>query len=223
MKKAFCGSIFVAICCLLVTVIMLLTGTGVATPDDKTEIHEMFVKAIDTAEEGESFVKIGSNPYNFCKNNPDFDKIVDMGYSILPQLKEILEPGDKVGLDGYMVCIAIEEIVNVDLKTFEAFQWDSSRTFDKSFDKFLNRLPGMVNGILSSDKDNSIKAEEIKKLGVLAIPYALDSNKCNAEVIEVMGDILGNTGAAQSKAEFVQKNKADIDMLKKFCDGVKRK
>ena len=123
----------------------------------------MFIKAIHTAEAGDPFVKISSNPYDFCKNNPDFDKIVDMGYFILPQLKGILEPGDKVGLDGYMVCIAIEEIVDVDLKSFKEFLWSTSDTFNKSFDMFIDRLPGTVDGILSSKKDNSVKAEEIKK------------------------------------------------------------
>ena len=220
MKKSYIYSIAVIVaCCSLVAV--FFGGTGVATPDHESEIYEMFEKAIKTAEEGNEFLKISSNPYDFCNDNPDFDKIVDMGYSILPQLKGILEPGDKIGLSGYMVCVAIEKIVDTDLKTFEEFAWGTANGFNRAFDNFVKRMPGMVNGILESDKDDSVKAEELKKLGVLAVPYVLEHKKCNAEIIEVMGGMLGNAETVQNKDEFLNKNKVDLEMIKTFCNSIK--
>jgi hypothetical protein len=160
-----------------------------------------------------------SNPYDYTRNNPAFDRVVAMGYEALPGLEEYLP--NHGGLDGYLVCIAIEKITRCDLKQFDEFMWASAGGFP--WNKYLEQMPSMVEETLARNLDSDAQAAEIAKLGAPAVPYvvehaALIDGQDGSRMTATLGALLPNAEPADTVEEFANLNAETIARLRAYVE-----
>ncbi|MGX4583582.1 hypothetical protein [Paenibacillus chitinolyticus] len=116
---------------------------------------------------------LSSNPYSYIKNNKEYARIVQLGYSALPIIEERITEGNKFGLDKYILAIAAEEIAKVNLKKGE-YRWSDAEEFVRSWKLHLQSVPGKVQQILNANESSEWKNNKLVELGAPAIPYILE-------------------------------------------------
>jgi len=125
-----------------------------------------------------------SNPYDYIRDNQDFNEIVSLGNDALPYLHAKLMDSPNDGLHAYITAIAIESIAKVDLKQEESTKWETAKGFIKNWGKYLSSIPANVDRITA---DTSISLEEKTKrlttLGTPALPFILDKIAAGDEEI----------------------------------------
>lgn len=117
---------------------------------------------------------ISSNPYDYTVGNAEYAKLVAMGYGALPALESELDRSADSGLREYLICIAIEEITQCNLKQFGDSNWETASTFKVKWPKYLASMPTRVNGILTSNLSAEDKGARISQLGAPAVPFVID-------------------------------------------------
>jgi hypothetical protein len=151
------------------------TGVSVATTSVTTAVGgslEELIVAMGTPYPDGDPRYVSSNPYDYIKDNPYYDRVVAMGYDALPELEQYLKAGHD-GLDGYLACIAIEAITSCDLKQFDDSQWGHASQFEVNWDKYLKGMRARVDGIMTGGGSPEDKRVEIAKLGAPAVPYVV--------------------------------------------------
>lgn len=112
-----------------------------------------------------------SNPYDYVKDNSEFEKLVEMGMGAVDAIEDCLADTEKFpGLKGYVLAIALEEIYKVDLKQYKEYMWGDNESFIKSWEKVKNDVTTQVPAILRDQTlTDDEKYGEIAKFGLLAI------------------------------------------------------
>lgn len=135
---------------------------------------DQITKGIDKPSDPQ--VALSSNPYDYIRTNQDYQAIVALGFEALPALEAELDGTAANGLREYIICIAIEDITNCDLKQFPDSAWDRASVFRSNWDAYLHGMPERVSAIMSSGRTPAEKATELQKLGAPAIPFMLDAD-----------------------------------------------
>lgn len=135
-------------------------------------INKMMNHVFDCME-NDPVLRFSGNPYDFTKNNPYYDKIVERGIDIVPEIEEYMKSSGENGYREYILAIAIEEITKVNLKG-DNYAWDRPSKFKIVFDNHVKSIPNKVKEISKSKMLKSEKNKEIEKLGTLAIPFIMD-------------------------------------------------
>lgn len=132
---------------------------------------------------------LSSNPYDYVKSNPEFDKLIAMGADAVAPLEECLANGEKYSsFDRYIIAIAIEEITKVDFKQCEEYTWEDAESFMISWEKAKSDVVKIVPEVLSDNTlTNEEKWAEIAKYGTLSIAPLQEvqqklSSKSNTEL-----------------------------------------
>jgi hypothetical protein len=116
-----------------------------------------------------------SNPYDYMKDNPDFENIVALGNDALPGLHKRLSNSQKSGLQEYILASAIERIAKVDLKKNESTMWESAKMFNTKWSEYVKTIPSLVETVTT---DQALKDEEkvnkLIELGTPALPFILE-------------------------------------------------
>ncbi len=158
--------------------------------------------------------QLSSNPYDYAKNNVHFDKIVNIGPSVLPLIEDYINKSSNLGLTEYLLAIAAEKIAKVDLKSDNAgdkYGWTTGKEFAEAFDKHLKKIPSSVDSILSSGETQNGKIDDLEKLGIPAIPYVIDKfDLGNPEQQQVIASVLYDLQKDSSLAKFESKNIDDV-------------
>ncbi|MBN1629370.1 MAG: hypothetical protein JW990_06390 [Thermoleophilia bacterium] len=165
---------------------------------------------------------LSSNPYDYTKDNPAFDQIVALGYDALDPLEAYLP--DHAGLDGYLVCIAIEKIMRCDLKQFGEFTWADAISFRTQWSEYLAEMPSLVDEVLARELSPAARAAQIATLGAPAVPYLVEhaeslDEQDGTEIATTLGALLENAEPASTVEEFGEVNAQAIAQLKVYVEA----
>lgn len=117
---------------------------------------------------------MSSNPYDYIKDNQDFESIVALGNDALPVIQSKIAQSPNDGLQEYILAIAIEEITKTNLKNDPSTEWISAKDFEGNWKGFLREIPSKVDEISKSSEASSHKVDELLELGTPAIPFIID-------------------------------------------------
>lgn len=174
---------------------------------------------------------LSSNPYDYVKNNNSYNQIVKLGVSAIPVLEQKINDSNENGLKEYIMAIAAEQIAKVDLKT-NGEGWSNAKSWSKEWDRHLKTIPTKVSEIISSNDSISIKADNLKKLGIVATPYIMDSvQKGNSELVPVLeslmdesssnDNLLYNSNKVSNITDWLTQNKDKIENIRKMVENSK--
>lgn len=172
MKKISGGCLALLICSLLI----VLWGNRFADGSIEEQLDSSLASIHAAINKGSGLsAATSSNPYDYVKDNPDFEKIVALGHEALPGLYKRLIDSDKNGLEAYMLAIAIETIAKVDLKQNESTAWATAHMFKAKWPEYVKSIPALVETI-TADPTLSMeeKVNRLIALGTLALPFLLD-------------------------------------------------
>ena len=96
----------------------------------------------------------------------------------LPVLERALMSSNQGGLDDYIICIAIEEVSGVSLRTIKEspYSWGTAMAFRSLWPEVRSSASELINGILASKQlSNQEKMERISAYGLLAVPIIKDA------------------------------------------------
>lgn len=173
---------------------------------------------------GSAMGGLSSNPYDYVKENPEYRKIVALGYRALPALEVALNESEDSGLREYMICIAIEEITNCDLKRFGDSRWEAADGFKVEWPTYLESVPDRTRDIMSSKMTLDEKREELTKLGAPAVPYVVDnagllSISEDKEMALTVGRLLRTGTTAATVRDSASQNAGMIRELRSYVEG----
>jgi hypothetical protein len=172
MKKISVGFLTLFICSFLVA--LLLNSTADASIEK--QIDNNFASINETINKEIALrTATSSNPYDYVKDNPDFENIVALGNDALPGLQKRLLSSERSGLEEYILAIAIESIAKVDLKKNESTKWISAKMFKTKWPEYLKSIPSLVDSVTADQALTT--AEKVKKLnemGTPALPFILE-------------------------------------------------
>lgn len=164
-----------------------------------------------------------SNPYDYIKENKDFDSIISLGNDAIPALHKRLSKSPNDGLQEYILAIAIEQISKTDLKKKQSSQWETPKGFSKQWNKHLKELPATVDAITNSQAAPEDKINQIIELGTPAIPFILEKIETgNEELFPAVLELTKNSKVSVgeksvlNKKEWASKSKSDFINLKNY-------
>ncbi|MCM3268774.1 hypothetical protein [Paenibacillus elgii] len=183
-------------------------------------INEMIKKEVALKSELAS----SSNPYDYIKDNTDFEKIITLGNDALPVLHNKLAKSTNNGLQEYIPAIAIERIAKVDMKKKESTQWETAKDFEKVWKNHLKAIPATVEAIVSNKiLTSEEKVKQLVELGTLAIPFIMDKVESDDEkvfpaVIELTKNNKSTVAPIDTAGakDWVTKNKSSFNSLKQY-------
>lgn len=184
-------------------------------------IQEKLNKEVELKSE----LAMSSNPYDYIKDNKEFESIVALGNDALPVLQNKIEQSPNDGLQEYILAIAMEKISKTNLKSDSSTEWNSAKLFGEKWKKFLKEIPSKVNEISESSKESNDKINELLKLGTPAIPFIADKvEEGKEDLLPALEELtkddkeLKLEGDASSKKELISKNKEKFEKLKKYVN-----
>ncbi len=86
-----------------------------------------------------------SNPYDYIKNNPEYNELVALGTDAIPIIEQYIS--ETTSFYGYILSIAIEDIAKINLKNFDEYKWSTSSTFLESWSNIKNDVDDAVYNI----------------------------------------------------------------------------
>lgn len=113
---------------------------------------------------------MSSNPYDYIKDNAEYDKLIALGEESLDDLYELQQDKDKYdSFQRYIIAIAIEEITKTDLKQSEEYFWMDADGFSEKWNNFSTEAEKNVIDILNNNSlSENEKIENICFYGTLA-------------------------------------------------------
>ncbi len=160
-----------------------------------------------------------SNPYDYIKDNKNFDNIVQLGDVALPIIVQKIKNSNNNGLNEYILAIAIERIAKVDLKK-NGEGWNTAKEFSQVWSKHLKNIPNSVDQILVSNQSNNQKVEKLINLGTPALPFIMDKvEQGNIELFPAVKTLVADDNNINIKSitdpqEWVKQNKGHFDTLR---------
>lgn len=113
---------------------------------------------------------MSSNPYDYIKDNAEYDKLIALGEESLEDLYELQQDKDKYdSFQRYIIAIAIEEITKTDLKQSEEYFWMDADGFSEKWNDFSIEAEENIKDILNNNSlSENEKIENICFYGTLA-------------------------------------------------------
>ena len=113
---------------------------------------------------------MSSNPYDYIKDNAEYDKLIALGEESLDDLYELQQDKDKYdSFQRYIIAIAIEEITKTDLKQSEEYFWMDADGFSEKWNDFSIEAEENIKDILNNNSlSENEKIENICFYGTLA-------------------------------------------------------
>lgn len=151
-------------------IVVLLSSCSKSQEDLNKQVHSSVNKIKQSIDHpASSEISASSNPYDYVKNNEDFEAIIALGVAALPELKQLLDNSEQDGLMEYIYAIALEQISKVDMR--KDTDWSSGKEFLKTYTTYLKEIPDKVKMIANKPISDTEKIDQLKELGTPAIPY----------------------------------------------------
>lgn len=155
-----------------------------------------------------------SNPYDYVKDNKEYQNIVALGNAAIPALTELLNDTPENGLTEYIYAIALEQISKTDLKAETG--WSTAKQFAKKWNVHLSQIPEKVSQIVNSDDSNAEKIQRLNKLGTPAIPFILKSIDAGHSNLVPSLDYLTGGEAGNNYKSWYDKNSDTVEKIRSF-------
>jgi hypothetical protein len=185
-----------------------------------TEIDNRLAAIESSIDEGikkDPKLGLSSNPYDYIRNDENFNAIVALKSDALPALQAKLSKSTENALPEYIMAIAIERISKTDLKKSPTDYWASGKDFTVKWNKHLKSIPTVVDNISKSNKENSDKVKELIELGTPAIPFISDKvEEGKEDLYPALAKLLDSNEEITNKKEWVSKNKSKFKDLKDY-------
>lgn len=150
----------------------LLSSCSKGQVDVNKQVHSSVNKIQQSIDNPASSESANSNPYDYVKNNEDFEDIIAIGVAALPELRQLLDNSEQDGLMEYIYAIALEQISKVDMR--KETDWSTGKEFLKTYTTYLKEIPDKVKLIANEPISDTEKVDQLKELGTPAIPYIFD-------------------------------------------------
>lgn len=113
---------------------------------------------------------MSSNPYDYIKDNAEYDKLIALGEESLDDLYKLQQDQEKYdNFQRYIIAIAIEEITKTDLKQSEEYFWMDADGFSEKWNDFSIEAEENIKDILNNNSlSENEKIENICFYGTLA-------------------------------------------------------
>lgn len=159
-----------------------------------------------------------SNPYDYIKDNKNFDNIVQLGDDALPIIAQKIKSSNDNGLNEYILAIAIERIAKVDLKK-NGEGWTTAKEFSQVWSKYLRNIPNSVEQIVTSNQSDNLKMENLINLGTPALPFIIDKvEQGNIELFPAVNILIAdnniNITSITDPQEWIKQNKEHFNNLR---------
>ena len=159
-----------------------------------------------------------SNPYDYIKDNKNFDNIVQLGDDALPIIAQKIKSSNDNGLNEYILAIAIERIAKVDLKK-NGEGWTTAKEFSQVWSKHLRNIPNSVEQIVTSNQSDNLKMENLINLGTPALPFIIDKvEQGNIELFPAVNILIAdnniNITSITDPQEWIKQNKEHFNNLR---------
>lgn len=166
-----------------------------------------------------------SNPYDYIKDNSEFNNLVDIGPDALSVIKKRVDESSENGLKEYILAIAAEKIAKVDLKG-DNFGWATAKEWSGKWNTHLKNLSTNFKSINKSDKSSEAKNAEIIELGTPALPFIIDEvEQGNNELIPALqkltegnGKISFDINSVKDYKEWAKANKENVQNLRELVN-----
>lgn len=192
----------------VVSVIILLTINSFTVNAEVNSNLSSLMKTIEQMQKSKSELSYSSNPYDYIKNNENYDNIIKVGIKALPDLVDKLKNSPNNGLEEFIVAIAIQEISQIDLNKGDA-SCSNAKEYLSEYHRLLRNVKDQAAYIVESKEMTfEEKQAEFDKLGVYADPYILQLQK--------------STVGTTSKSNFSLKssaNEEDIKIIQDLIDN----
>jgi hypothetical protein len=201
----------------------LLNTNAVAKQVDSN--IDAIVDNIDKMRNEHAALASSSNPYDYIKDNSDFNSLVEIGPDALPIIKQRVDKSSENGLKEYILAIAAERIAKVDLKG-DNFGWSTAKEWSDKWNNHLKNLPTNFKDIIKSDKKSETKNAEVIKLGIPALPFIIDEvEQGNTDLIPALQKLVeGNkkisfdTNSVKDYTEWAKSNKENVQDLRELVN-----
>jgi hypothetical protein len=214
-------------------VTLILKDSTTLAQETNNNINSM-MSIIEQGASSDIKTQTSGNPYDYTKNNIYFNKIVDMGYPVLPYLEDYITKSPDNGLREYLLAIACEEISQVNLKVDEEgnkYKWETGKGFVQEWDKHLQNIGGNFNTILNSSSSDEYKTAALVRLGLPVVPLIIDqfeqSSPNQQQILAlVLKDLLNNNKQAQFNSvnvtdaqTWIKNNKTKFNDFKLYIES----
>ena len=211
MKKILKKRFNLVFCTIVLSIVLIfifkdnLTKKSFAREVD--EIYTGMDKYIENEVKINSSLAMSSNPYDYIKNNPYYDKIVSMGVKVLPELERHLQIEGE-GLDGYISALAIEEIFDRSVSSIKNNAWENGKEFESLWLVVKNDIEDDITGIITCGNTTDEIINQLNKYGTLAAPF--------------LDNIINNSSKSNNNATAgVEINETEIKELSEYRESLK--
>lgn len=155
---------------------------------------------------------MSSNPYDYIKDNDEYDKLIALGTESIDELYKLQQDTEKYdSFQRYIIAIAIEDITKTDLKQSSDYFWEDADSFSENWDEFASDAEENVLQILDDDSlTQNEKIENICFYGSLAEDALtqIDTRQMSAQEISVIDSAKEEISSASRDelVEFAQAN-----------------
>ncbi|BBH22057.1 hypothetical protein Back11_34020 [Paenibacillus baekrokdamisoli] len=199
-----------------IAIVVFLSSCSKGQVDVKEQVHSSVNKIQESINQASSETSANSNPYDYVKNNEDFEAIIALGVAALPELKQLLDNSEQDGLIEYIYAIALEKISKVDMR--KKTEWSTGKEFLKTYTAYLKEIPNKVKNIANEPISDTEKVDQLKELGTPAIPYIFDViNNGHQELSPAIHYLTGNKSKIGMRKWSVE-NVDQLNLLTKFVE-----
>lgn len=170
MKKILNKKSYISVLLVILIVVLIVANVIVVKRlyVNALTVNDLIDSIIECKESDDPMVGFMSNPYEYIKDNDQYDVLVSRGTGVLDDLYEYIEDSETDGLKEYIAAAAIEDILGTELKETEMYGWDTGKTFIESIDAVIDDRKDIVNDIMV----NNDSKKQMDNYGML-VDYTL--------------------------------------------------
>ncbi len=159
-------------------------------------------------------IALSSNPYDYIANNEAYNNIVNIGVEAVPIIERIVKNSDQNGLEEYMLVLAAQEILKVELHDVldQKYNFISAKDWCNKYTTFKKEIKANVDELIDSNKIN-----EIEELGIVAFPYVTELYEAGSTELEPL------VSRMQSKVKLSDRTNVkttDVESLSKEIETI---
>lgn len=219
-KRAFqlSASFFVIILTVILTFSYSSNTANAAEKQTDALIHEIQYRIDESLKTDDKYLVNGmplamsSNPYDYIKDNEEYDKLIELGTESIDELYKLQQDTEKYdSFQRYIIAIAIEDITKTDLKQSSDYFWEDADSFSEKWDNFESDAEKNVLQILEDESlTSNEKIENICFYGTLAEDALnqIDEQQKTAQEIDIIDSAKREISSASRDelVEFAQTN-----------------
>ena len=171
MKKRIIAVCGIGIVCIVVVCILIWNVNQSAKTVEAESISEIIMEMSDIVKEkieNNPTVKFSSNPYDYIENNEAYDKLIQKGVGAVSEMLSYMETSGEDGLNDYLIAIAVEEILECNLKETD-YAWEDADSFLNQWGKMLKNREKIVKDAMEHAKTENEIIKELQPYGLVAM------------------------------------------------------